>query len=123
MDLYARTADTDGLSYQQRGVLLHANVAVIVQDFFGCGRRDLRLRGTAQKQRREECAQSNENPDCVHHRFSVLSLLERLPVIVLRNQRALEREIYWSMRNSIDSRINEASRFRSARRASGADFG
>jgi hypothetical protein len=35
-DVHGCAAHADGLSYQQRGVLLHTDVAVIFQDFFAC---------------------------------------------------------------------------------------
>lgn len=37
MDLYGCAAHADGLRYQQRGVLLHTDAAVIIKDFFACG--------------------------------------------------------------------------------------
>jgi hypothetical protein len=54
MDLYAQAAHANRLSNQQGGVLLHPDVAVVVQNLFGCGRVHLRLRACRKRRAKQK---------------------------------------------------------------------
>src|SRR5271156_2135169 len=59
-NVYRRAAHKDDLCYQQRRVLPDTNVAVVIEDFFACERRDLRSGATAQTQESEERAADDD---------------------------------------------------------------